>query len=96
MQYLEIKDENEAVVASGNYIFLNHHNDKLNTQKTKKYVGNFTHLENKIFIKIYILNRYNKVVILILMKSLRQIKIFQIQACCRTKILHALCNYVTL
>lgn len=36
MQYLEIKHENEAVVASGNYIFLNHHYDKLNTQKTKK------------------------------------------------------------
>lgn len=48
MQYLEITGENEAVVASGNYHFLNHHHDKLNTQKTKKYVGNFTHLENKI------------------------------------------------
>lgn len=36
MQYLEITGENEAVVASGNYIFLNHHHDKLNTHKTKQ------------------------------------------------------------
>lgn len=68
----------------------------LTQKKQKKKVGNLTRLENKISNKIYILNRYNKVVILILMKSLQQIKIFQIQACCRIKILHVLCNYVTL